>query len=249
MKKLLTLLLAIAFLFQSCGNGTEKKATEKIQQTTQVIEKDNIEDDNTEMNDEPDEDDFVYPETGNKASDFMPKMTIYDYDIQYEAKGDLNNDGLEDIVVILRNKEIKTAQRPMLILLRNKDKTYRLDKVSNVTMPKEYNEHDFKLYDTEDISIENGELKIQLYSIGPSGNCFADFKYFGNELVLVSYEGYFRGAGGHSSLTYDFEKEQLTANTTDFIDDEETTSSEIIPLKKKKYLFENTSITDLFNEE
>ncbi|SFS34907.1 hypothetical protein [Sphingobacterium wenxiniae] len=124
-----------------------------------------------------------------------------------------------------------------------------MDKVSNVAIPAEYNDHDFKLYDTEDLGIENGVLSIRLYSIGPSGNHFAGFKYVENELILISYEGYFRGAGSHSSRTYNFEKEQLTANTTDVIDEKETTTSEIIPLKKKKYLFENTSITDFYNQD
>lgn len=42
MKKLITLLFAIAFLFQSCGNDRLERAKEEAQQTTKVAEKDSI---------------------------------------------------------------------------------------------------------------------------------------------------------------------------------------------------------------
>lgn len=92
-----------------------------------------------------------YRLTGNNAADFLPESGIYS--IQYEAQGDLNKDGLNDIAVVLYQKELKTAERPVLILLQNRDKSFHLDKVSNSAMPPEYNEYDSKLFDTEEITI------------------------------------------------------------------------------------------------
>jgi hypothetical protein len=173
MKKLITLIFATASLFQSCGNDRLKKAKESVQQTTEVAEKDSIEEFHEEFDYAEEDELYAYPKTGNKAEDFLPKIGIYE--IQYEVKGDLNQDGLPDIVIVLKNKESNIADRPTLILLQNNDKTYRLDKVSNFVMPIEYNEYDYKLFDTEEISIENGELNIKLYG---KDNSFGTFKYF-----------------------------------------------------------------------
>lgn len=249
MKKPIILFLLSSFLLQSCVNKTEKKPME-TQQTTKVVEKDSIENDvYTEMNDEPDEDDFVYPKTGNKASDFIPKMTIQDYEIQYKAKGDLNGDNLDDIVVVLRNKEIKVGLRPMLILLQNTDKTYRLDKVSNVTMPAEYSENDFKNYDKEDIRIEDEVLKIELFGTGgPIGNTFSHFRYIGKDLVLSYIETYNVGAGSWQQLYYNLETGELTQEVTNTMKEDMPTTAKTFKLKKEKHFFEDTSPDDVIRE-
>ena len=188
---------------------------------------------------------LVYPKTGNKPSDFIPTNI---FEIQYEVKGDLNQDGLPDIVIVLKNKESNIADRPTLILLQNNDKTYRLDKVSNFVMPAEYNNHDFKIYDTEDIGIDNGTLTIQLYGIGPSGNLFSTFKYFGNDLVLAYIETYNMGAGSHQSLYYDLEQGELTQEITNTMEEDMPSREKTFKLKKEKYLFETASPDNIISK-
>lgn len=185
------------------------------------------------------ESEIEYPKTGKKPIDFLPKLNIYE--IQYETEGDLNNDALGDIAIVLKNKESKIADRPMLILLQNKDKTYRLDKVSNLVMPIEYNEADYKIYDTEDISIDKGILNIQLYGIGPSGNLFSNFKYLGNDLILTYIETYNIGAGSWQQLYYDLEKGELIQEITNTMEENMPSNKKKVKLEKEKHLFENTS--------
>ncbi len=245
MKNLILLLLATVFLFQSCESKTEKKTTEASKQTTKIAEKENIqEDDYTEMNDKPEEDIYIYPKTGNKAEDFLPKIGIYE--IQYESKGDLNNDGLPDLVVVLSVKNNKTQARPTLILLQNQNKTYRLGKVSNFVMPSEYNEYDFKLFDTEEISIEKGDLNIKLYG---KDNYFGTFKYFENDLLLTSIEVFYRGAGSQEGIKYDFVNGKQKTTEIDLISDIENpkVTENKSSIDKEKHHFENTSIIDFFN--
>ncbi len=193
-----------------------------------------------------DESELIYPKTGNKASNFLPNNNIYE--IQYETEGDLNKDGLKDIAIVLKHKESNIADRPMLILLQNKDKSYRLDKLSNLAMPIEYAENYYKIYDTEDISINNGELNIQLYGIGSSGNFLSTFKYINNELILTYIETYNAGAGSWQNLYFDLIKGELTQVTTNTMEEDMPSAEKSIKFSKKIHEFENTSPNQIIIE-
>lgn len=236
MKNLITLLI-LAFTLQSCGDKTTREKSKEIK--TSKVDSTKT-DEFTEVGDEPEEDIYIYPKTGKKAEDFLPKIGIYE--IQYEGKGDLNNDGLTDLAVVLRVRDNERQARPTLILLQNPDKSYRLDKVSNFAMPIQYAENGFQLYLSEEISIENGILKIKSFGTGgPSGNLFSTFKYFGNDLVLTYIETYNMGAGSHQSLDYDLEKGELTEEITNTMKEDMPSESKTFKLKKEKHKFENAS--------
>lgn len=250
MKKTTTLILPMLLVFaiQSCNN-TKKTETNHAVKNVEVT--DSIPIGDFEESYEPDEPqdnipyepNVTYPETGNKIADFVPKPVLYE--VQYKGEGDLNNDGLANIAVVLKYKENNISKRPMLILLQNQDKSYRLDKVSNIVMPIEYNDSDYKSYETEDISIENGKLNINLYGMG---NIFGSFKYIGNDFVLDYMEAYAGGAGGSTVLFYDVEKGEIKINNTNTMEENMPTTSETTKAKLKNYFFENTSIADFFKE-
>lgn len=185
-----------------------------------------------------------FPKAGNKSADFLPASG--NYKIQYKAEGDLNKDGLDDLVIVLADKKVKTAERPMLIALQNKDQSYRLDQLSKVAFPIEYNEYDYKHYGTEDININKGVLQINLYSIGPGGNIFAAFKYIGKDFILIYAEGDFRGAGGSSSVIYDLAKGKIIETETNTMKEEMPTTTTSTKIKNKNHSFETTSIIDFF---
>ncbi|PQA96926.1 hypothetical protein B0A69_02350 [Chryseobacterium shigense] len=176
-----------------------------------------------------------------KPSDLVPDG----YEIQYDAEGDLNQDGLSDVALVIRKKEDTLAGRKMMILLRNTDKTYRTDKISDTVFPDEYNESGYKMHDPEDISIENGGLSINLYDIGPNGNQFSRFKYLNGDLLLTYIETYNMGAGSHSALYYEPLKGKLIHETVNTMEEEMPSKSKTIHLKKEKYLFEKTSPDDV----
>ncbi|MGI9582796.1 hypothetical protein ACR1PO_16495 [Chryseobacterium sp. RRHN12] len=185
---------------------------------------------------------------GKQIRDFVSNQ----YEIQYEAEGDLNQDGLPDKALVLRKKDDSLAQRTMIVLLKNPDKTYRLFKTSETVLPAEYNDSGYKMYDPEDISIEKGALHINLYDIGPNGNQFSKFKYMNdNNLVLTYIETYNMGAGSHSALYYEPMKGKVTLETVNTMEEEMPSETKKVIVKKERFLFENVSpddiVTNIYN--
>ncbi|WP_281234283.1 hypothetical protein [Flavobacterium gelatinilyticum] len=234
-----TILIILSFLVQSCNKET-KNNTKKVE-IVDSLPQQKFEETSDEFEENTTEEPKVtYPQTGNKIADFLPDV----YEIQYQAEGDLNNDSLDDIAVVFKHKKSNVLKRPMLILLQNEDHSYRLDKFSDITIPVEYNDHDYKLYDTENISIEKGALHINLYGGGASGTFLSTFKYLENDLILYNMETYFGGAGSRSASLYDFEKSEVKTTETNTMEENEPTTSHTSKIKRKPHLFEKTSISD-----
>lgn len=238
-------LIKIIFLFviviiNSCTKSNEKdnspSTIEKKVADSIIIQKTNEE--------EPKNKDLDFTITEGMVSDIVPKK----FEIQYEAEGDLNNDGLPDQVLVLRQKSDTLAQRTVLVLLKNKDNNYKLDKSSNILFPDEYNEADYKKYDPEDIMIEKGVLKINLYNPAPYGNLFFNFKYINNDLVLTYIETYNVGAGSWQSLYYEPLKGKFTQEVTNTMEEEMPVKTKTIQVKKQKFLFENSSPDDIISK-
>lgn len=189
----------------------------------------------------------VYPRTGREAADFIPQNDVYA--VQYEAAGDLNADGIPDLAVVFQNKKDKQqGARPVLVLLGQRDKTYRLDKVSHFVFPVEHNEADFPNYDTEDISISDSTLHIQLYGIGPKGNLFSDFRYFGNDLLLTSIETYNMGAGSHSRMDYDVLKGSVALEVINTMEEDMASETTVHPIRKKTFPFETADPEEIIRD-
>ncbi len=183
----------------------------------------------------------AYAKTGKKASDFLPKTG--DYHIQYQAKGDLNGDKLADIALVLQHNSDKQAIRPVLILLQNKDKSYRLDKVSNVAMPIEFNKFGSKDYYSETVNIDDNTLIIKLYVYADRGsNLFSKFQYKEQNLYLTHLETSAVGRGWDSQDIYDVKTGKFISENTDMTSKKMSTTTETFQLKpKQKWLFEKIS--------
>lgn len=216
------------------------------QQKTDTLTKKNIEE--TVIKNQETKPQSGFPKTGKQASDFVSNT----YEIQYEAEGDLNNDGLSDMALVLREKADTLAGRTVLVILKNSDKTYHLDTTSKTVFPAEYSEDHYKIYDTEDINIEKGELKINLYASGPNGNLFSKFKYLNNDLVLTYIETYNMGAGSHQALYFEVLKGKLIQEVTNTMEEEMPSKSKTFQLKKQRFLFKNVDpdkvISDAFTK-
>lgn len=125
------------------------------------------------------------------------------YMIQYEAVGFLNKDNFKDKVLILQenDEESKSLQRLTIILL-GKKQGFELYKKSYTIMPPEYNDDNYKAFDTEDVEIEKNKIIFDLYAVGPNGHISFEFIFQNNDLQLHEFTGYFMGAGSHTEYIY-----------------------------------------------
>ncbi|WP_374464292.1 hypothetical protein [Chryseobacterium sp.] len=236
MKKNISILLFASLIVYSCN----KTKTDAPKASLTVMKKDSVQNiiqGNQELS-----------KIGKQVSDFVSK----EYEIQYETEGDLNQDGFPDKALVLRKKEDTLAQRTMIVLLKNPDKTYRLFKTSEEVLPAEYNDSGYKMHDPEDISIEKGTLNINLYDIGPYGNQFSKFKYMNdNNLVLTYIETYNMGAGSHSALYYEPMKGKVALETVNTMEEAMPSKTKKVFVKKERFLFENISpdnvVTNAYN--
>lgn len=221
MKKIISTLLFASLIAYSCNKTktqTPKNSSGIIKKDTAPVQKEQL-------------------TAGKHVSDFVSSQ----YEIQYETEGDLNQDGLPDKALVLRKKADTLAHRTMIVLLKNPDKTYRLFKSSETVLPDEYNESGYKIHDPEDISIEKGILNINLYDIGPYGNQFSKFKYINDNLILTYVETYNMGAGSHSALYYEPMKGKVTLETVNTMEEEMSSETKKVQVKKERFLFENVS--------
>lgn len=180
-----------------------------------------------------------FPKKGTQSTDFLPPNGLFE--IQYEAEGDLNGDGLADKALVLRQDAEKSAERPMLILVQTQGKTYHLDKISTTAMPPENDENGYRSYDDETISIVNGVLHIELYSTGPQGNLHSQFKYFEKDLLLTRVEAQNIGAGSHQTLVYNLLTGELAQEVTNTLDEDMSSEPRSIILQEERHLFDSVS--------
>jgi hypothetical protein len=145
-------------------------------------------------------------------------LDVNNYKLQYESSGFLNGDSLKDKVVVLQEYNEGGIYNPRLtIVLLGKSEGFSLYSKSQTIMPPEYStENDYKIFDTEEVKIEEGKLVFDLYAIGPNGHIYFDFSWINNKLVLHELTGNFMGAGSHSAITYlaKTETEGMVTETT-----------------------------------
>lgn len=152
-----------------------------------------------------------FPTMAYKIEHLIPQH----YEIDLEASGDLNYDGVADKVIVLINERDTTAIRPTLVLLKQGD-AYSVDAVSYDVFEPKFREDGYKIYDYEEVSIDSGKLVVTKQATGPSGSIESTFKYIKNDLVLTHITTFNMGAGGQTEQIFDLLKgiyEQTDINT------------------------------------
>jgi len=220
-----SILLLVAFSIFSCKKE-ENVNTEKIQ----TQKKKEIISNDIKYNEL---DSLGIPFNGKKFKDFVINSK---YIIVQSHRGFLNNDQMEDAVLLLQEKNDKTSNRLILVLLREKDNSYYKFSMNSTIMGSEENSDGYKINNEEDIIIQNHNLDINIYCMGPCGNTDISFSLNkSEEFILTNYESYNMGAGSHLGISFDGKTAIVT--TTNTMEEEMPTEQESFELDYESSLF------------
>lgn len=190
------ILLAFAFALQSCKKEKQNSKEDKSAEVQKSLKNDTV------VNN------FSQNIEGKKnPKDFIPEgyvINTYEGGISAEGwneiKGDLNKDGLEDIVLIIKgtdkSKMIQDEDRGVLdrnrrgiIVLLNKGNYYELAS-KNYNCFSSENEDGGAYFAPElSVGIEKGNLHIN-YGHGRYGNWGYTFRYQNGDMELIGYDSY-----------------------------------------------------------
>ncbi|UKJ08600.1 hypothetical protein [Solitalea lacus] len=175
------------------------------------------------------------------------------YSIQYESKGFLNQDQFKDKVLVLQENSQEGNYLPRLtIILLGQKQGFKLYKRSETVMPAEYTTEDYKIFDTEDVSIEKGKIAFDLYALGPNGHIYFDYIWKEDQLILNELTAYFMGAGSHSEYSYLAKNETegtLTETEVNTMEESMPSSTHTSAIKlKSPTSFENFNYSKLLED-
>lgn len=226
MKKVF-IFLTLTFVLQSCKNEKQKSTentSTKSKKTEQI---------NTPVNQSPES-------TGGKKnpSDFVPEGYVinkYEGGISAagwdEIKGDMNKDGLEDVVLIIKGTdkskiiqdenrgELDRNRRGIIVLL-NKGNYYELASKNYSCFSSENEDGGVYFAPELNVSIEKGNLHIN-YGHGRYGNWGYTFRYQNGDMELIGYDSYSsRGPVPQYEVSINFlTKKKLTKDNLNKDDD------------------------------
>lgn len=221
------ILLAFAFALPSCKKEKPNSREDKSTEVQKILKNDTVAN-NPSQN----------IERKKKPKDFVPEgyvISTYEGGISGsgwdEIKGDLNKDGLEDIVLIIKgtdkSKVIQDESRGQLdrnrrgiIVLLNKGGYYELAS-KNYTCFSSENEDGGVYFAPElNVSIEKGNLHIN-YGHGRYGSWGYTFRYQNGDMELIGYDSYSsRGPVPQYEVSINFlTKKKLTKDNLNKEDD------------------------------
>lgn len=244
MNKKISIYLFFSFIMLSCDFFQPKKEQKIVPQVEEELPKPSEKE--KKFINEIDNTTFKYALKGKKEEDFIEDHFLYQ--IQYKEKGDLNSDGLSDMVLVVKHQKIPTYTRYILILLQDKDQNYHLDTISNTIFEPEYNEYDYKWYDSEEIEIKNNILLLSFYGSGASGNIFYKFEYKNKDFLLTYMETFAAGAGGQTSNYYDLKKGEIVTVEINTMEEEMPETTTTKQMKKTIYKFNEVSYELVMSE-
>ena len=185
-----------------------------------------------------------FPQKAKSINDFVPKG----WEQLNIAKGDLNKDKLEDVVIVIGNPDINSDDDRvvLLVLFKEKDGTYSLvaknDKNFSESSP---------IHSLEEIRIKNNILEIEFFTVNIYNmNKIYTFRFQNNRFELIGYDkgGYSRLSGDQyrTSINFSTNKMKTTTGGNAFAGNENNPKDEWYNIKiEKKYTLDEMTINTI----
>ncbi|TDR31268.1 hypothetical protein [Hydromonas duriensis] len=174
------------------------------------------------------------------------------WNIVQKAEGDLNNDGLNDVAIIVENTDpanfkandanqprLNLNPRHLIIALQNKDQSYVTQSTQKQLIPSANNAQTpcltDPLADAEPMSIKDGTLRLNLkYKLNCGSNYVSNnhyvFRYNGSNVDLIGYDS---SSELHATGASNEKNAQLSvANTSFFSSDSSTLNPKLLEEQK-----------------
>jgi len=190
--------------------------------------------------------DFKFPASGETLQAFVPPG----YFIQYEAAGDLNEDGLPDAAMVLRETADSTAPRALVVLTQQTGTPkYKLADAGWNAIGPQYTGDGYEIRGTEDLSIEGGAVELKLYDPGPSGNLFSTYRFMDGAIQLTTLEMFYQGAGGASGRTWNLLTGEVKSEEINRTKDPEESTEATSTKEPERVLLHDSDPEELAKEQ
>ena len=245
-KKILFIFFTLLFLC-SCGENKNDEKTDTISTIEETKSQDEVEIDDYVSDEEFDEA-ILFPKNAKEIEDFFPK----NWQILYEVEGDLNNDNLNDIALIIENTDsgnikkndsfgpetLNLNERIILVLFQEKDGSYTLkSKNDKGFIESENSEINPELSDPlEDggMNIVNNTLRIKFNYWSSAGTWYTStreyvFRYQNNQFELIGFEenSYHRASGEMITYSYNLSTGKIKIVTGENMFDDNESKPEV----------------------
>lgn len=184
-----------------------------------------------------------FPQKAKSVKDFIPKG----WEQLNIAKGDLNKDKLEDVVIVIGNPVINSDDDSvLLVLFKEKDGTYSLVAKNDKNFSKSH-----MGYFLEEIRIKNNILEIKFFTFSVDEiNTIYTFRFQNNRFELIGYDkgGYSRLSGDQyrTSINFSTNKMKTTTGGNAFAGNENNPKDEWYNIKiEKKYTLDEMTINTI----
>ena len=185
---------------------------------------------------------IVFPENGAIPADFVQVP----YEIDEEVSGKLNEDGYEDVVLVLRHQKNQAGARAILVLMGQESGGFKLLTSSWKAVGPAANAHGYELITQLNIN-DDHRLTIS-YGAGQGYRIESTYRLYDQQLMLEKSNLYASGAGSSTEIEVNVQKRTVITRETDMTKDDMPTSEQIGKLKgHQQYDFAHTDPASFFN--